>query len=87
MPRCNYCGATIRFVPTQKSNGTRRMPIDAEPNDDGNVELVYSETRLQTEAVVHSDQMTLLEEQTGQAGQRYMPHFATCPNWKENNDG
>ena len=79
MPRCKRCGANIRFVPTQKSNGTRNMPIDAEPNDTGNVELVWSPTRHQTEAVVHGDQMTLLEEQTGEPGQRFMPHFATCP--------
>lgn len=60
---CRGCGAPIRWVRTIHGG---LMPLDAEPDPDGNVELVDHF------AVVHS-QPTLF------GGDRWMPRHATCP--------
>lgn len=72
---CGSCKADIRWVKTAASMGTKSMPLDAEPNDDGNVELVWSESRGQLEAVVHGQPPLIPPDVL------YMPHFVTCPNW------
>lgn len=69
---CQSCGARIIFAIT--TNATA-MPIDVEPNPDGNVTLVAGP--ISPHATVHpkGGQVDLF----GQADTRYMPHHATCP--------
>lgn len=70
------CGATIEWVQTE--NG-KMMPIDSEPNPEGNVIKTGTAQRMvrgrmetvQTVMVVKPDDPTPLD--------RFMPHFATCP--------
>lgn len=68
MSACRGCGAPIRWVRTEHGN---LMPIDPDPDPDGNVELV-DDLGEELVAIVHA-QPTL----TG--GDRWMPHHATCP--------
>lgn len=65
---CRGCGAPIRWVRTTHGN---LMPLDAEPDPDGNVELIDSFLDGLV-AVVHT-QPTMF------GGERWMPHHATCP--------
>ena len=61
---CRSCRARIRFVPTVTD---RLMPLDAEPNPDGNVEI-------------HDGHAVVLEQPTiFDTGERWMPHWASCP--------
>lgn len=76
MSTCGACGAPIEWVKTEASHGAKSMPLDAEPNDEGNVELVWSAVRGQREARVHG-QAPLVQPEV-----LYMPHFVTCPNYK-----
>lgn len=62
---CRACGAEIRFVRTKAK--ARFMPLDPEPNPDGNVEIV--------------DGLAIVHAQPPLSGELYMPHHATCPNW------
>lgn len=76
MARCRSCQAEILWVRT--TNTGNLMPVDAEPNPDGNVEVqpepevrgvggaVYSGT-------VHAQPPMLA------TGSIHMPHHATCP--------
>jgi len=68
---CRSCDAAIRWVATTND---RPMPLDAEPNADGNVELIVVDGR--EVAVVHAPGQVCMFD-----GERWMPHFATCPNW------
>lgn len=63
---CRTCGASIRFVRTAAND--KLIPLDPEPNPDGNVEIIDGN------AVVHTGPDLF-------GGQRFMPHHATCPNW------
>lgn len=65
---CRRCGALLRWV---KSTNGRPMPLDREPNPDGNV-------------IVDGDRAVVLRkgEEPPETGFRYMPHFATCPSWR-----
>ena len=64
MSTCRSCRASIRWVTTAND---RLMPLDAEPNPDGNVEI-------------HDGHAVVLEQLTiFNTGERWMPHFATCP--------
>lgn len=65
---CSRCGRQIGWVTT--SNG-RRMPIDPEPNKDGNV-IVRREGRSRLVADV------LSKDRPRPRGVAFMPHFATC---------
>ena len=65
---CRSCGAAVRWVRTAAS-GTL-MPLNAAPDPAGNVEL-DGEGR----AVVHAVGQTDIFG----AGERWMPHHATCP--------
>jgi hypothetical protein len=65
MTECRSCGAPIRFVFTAMGG---RMPIDLEPNPDGNVYL-----RGHTAHVIKADTVLPPGEP------RYMSHHATCP--------
>lgn len=70
MTDCRSCGAPIRWART--STG-KRMPVDAEPNPDGNVTLIPPlESADFPLAVVSSERDPSVI--------RYTSHFATCPN-------
>lgn len=75
MSDCRSCGAAVRWVETAAG---KRMPLDPEPVDGGNVELrqVMLDRQRHTIAVVHPVGQPALDEQ----GPRYVSHFATCPN-------
>ena len=79
---CTACGASIIFVPTLASGGVKRIPLDAEPNEEGNVELVHEggETRAKVLGPKAQAQENLL------AVARWMPHHATCPRWAKKGD-
>ena len=68
---CRYCSAPIIWVRTAAG---RAMPLDAEPNPDGNVELVERFDG-PDEVLVHA------QPPLATWGVIYMPHFATCPNY------
>jgi hypothetical protein len=65
---CQYCGASIAWAKTLDG---RAMPIDAEPVDMGNVQLLERGDG-STMAVITVP--ALIAE-----GQRYRSHFASCP--------
>lgn len=68
MPRCRSCRAPIRWAWTR--NG-KAMPVDAEPNPAGNVQLVGDVDHDPT-AVVYKKTPALTNRPL------YMPHHATC---------
>lgn len=73
--RCRSCGRRIVWAETTIG---KRMPVDVEPSDNGNVELI--EDGGGTIALV------LRNDEIGSARNRgallYLSHFATCPNAK-----
>jgi hypothetical protein len=64
---CRRCGRPIGWVLTDKN---RRMPIDPEPDDDGNVICHYEAGVLRA--------TVLSKGNPRPAGVAFMPHFATC---------
>lgn len=87
-PKCRACDAEIRWART--ANG-KAIPLDAEPNPDGNVLLDYSGDDETTGSaaggtgspiahVIGKNGVPLDLAHLG-ADPRYMPHHATCPNW------
>lgn len=75
MSRCRSCSAPIVWART--SSG-RKIPLDAEPNPDGNVTLDDADPL--PRATVHNrDQVSLLADEP----EWWMPHHATCPNADE----
>jgi hypothetical protein len=74
--RSPKCGAPIRWV---KTAGGKAIPLDAEPNQDGNVQVGYIGG--EEVAIVLNDAADRAAAQVdGQ--QLYMPHHATCPDVK-----
>ena len=65
---CRSCGAPIRWV-RMESRRAKRMPIDAEKVDGGNVEVI--------ERLHGADVARVVEAERGV--KRYVSHFATCP--------
>lgn len=67
MSRCRSCAAEIIWAHTEKG---KRIPLDAEPVEGGNIELrdgiatIYGQAIFGTEAL-------------------YVSHFATCPDAAE----
>lgn len=83
MATCRGCFAKITWTVTE--NG-KAMPVDAEPNDAGNV-IFLAGRRGQGRhgpvpmvKVLPADGQLELVEDSSIDGRRYMPHFATCPN-------
>lgn len=70
MSACRSCGAPIRWVTTGAGN---LMPLNAEPDPAGNIEVLEGDW-----AVVHPAGQTTLDP-----GERWMPHWAVCPQAKE----
>ena len=69
---CGSCGAPMRWVTPLAG---KPMPLDAEPNPEGNVEMVT--TPAGPRAKVHA------KGQGGLLGERWMPHHASCPQGRE----
>jgi hypothetical protein len=89
-PRCRSCHAEIWFGLTAKG---KRMPIDPQPCEEGNVILDVVERALTTLATMDDPAARALTERqpppvrTLHKGEaidpdvpRYRSHFATCPN-------
>lgn len=67
-PRCRACNAEIEWVLTE---GGKRMPLDVEPRDDGNLLIVSNHGSTPVVRYV-----------TAGDGNR-VSHFATCPGANE----
>lgn len=67
MSRCKSCLAEITWARTEKG---RRIPLDAEPVEGGNIQLQDGI------AVIIGHGPTLLDDE----GPRHLSHFVTCPN-------
>lgn len=67
MARCKDCDASIRFLRLESG---RKMPVDVDPHIQGNV-AVTDEDR---------DLGKVLAKGEGWVGNRYRPHWMTCPN-------
>lgn len=70
MAHCASCDREIRWVVTERG---KRMPLDAEPVPDGNVELRVLDG--QETAIVHAAGQRPLTA----VGPFYVSHFSTCP--------
>ncbi len=85
---CRGCGAPIRWVRTEHGN---LMPLDADPDVDGNVELVdpVGQTVSAAQVAVTAQPVTAVMhgQPTMTGGDRWMPHHATCPNADDFRDG
>jgi hypothetical protein len=68
---CRSCGAAIVWAQTAVG---KRMPVDAEPVDGGNLVLVYPSPGA-TPLALH----TPPEQQLFDDPPRYVSHFSTCP--------
>lgn len=73
---CRFCGRRVAFVKTAATG--KLMPLDPQPNDDGNVFVTRNDAG-QTLAVV------LKKGETPPIGTLFMPHYATCPNLPKRN--
>jgi hypothetical protein len=71
MGTCRTCGAEIRWMRTPAG---KAIPLDFEPDPDGNVVIRHRPAG--AVAVVLGKGHPVQET-------RYMPHHATCPNWKD----
>lgn len=71
MATCTSCHASIVWAITDRS---KRMPLDATPNPEGNMAVMRDETdTLVCRAIT--------AERPLRPGERaYQPHFASCPN-------
>jgi len=72
MSTCRSCNAEIIWATTNKG---KAMPIDAEPNPAGNVELIP--TPAGPRAIVHGQSPLMAEHPV------HTTHFQTCPNADE----
>lgn len=70
MSVCRSCGAPILWAQTVND---RRIPIDADPVDDGNLVLTYPSPGTALALVVDPAQTTLGDPP------RYISHYVTCP--------
>jgi len=73
MSTCRSCPAEVIWAITTKD---RMMPVDVEPNPDGNVEITYDGLG-RAHAVVHGQTPMTMD------GVMHMSHFVTCPNADE----
>jgi hypothetical protein len=68
---CRSCGAAIRWATTASG---KRMPLDRDPVDDGNLALII-DVGLDVVAVPVAPRQALLDDD----GRRFVSHYATCP--------
>lgn len=71
--RCGSCKADIVWAITVATG--KRIPLDAQPSEDGNVAVHRDQVNGELIARVLKD-----GEQTGPWEHRGVSHFATCPN-------
>lgn len=82
MATCRGCNAKIVWAVTEHG---KSMPVDAEPDDDGNVIFLAGRRGVGPHGpvplvkVLPADGQLELVEDASIDGRRYMPHFATCP--------
>jgi hypothetical protein len=65
--KCKACGAEIMWL---RTNADKAMPVDVEPDEGGNL-------------VIEGFSVRVVDLFTPAEAERYMPHWATCPNAKE----
>jgi hypothetical protein len=70
MSSCRSCHARIRWAMTPQG---KRIPVDAEPVENGNLAL-HVDVSLDLVAVPVAPGQTFI----GDDGKRYVAHFATC---------
>lgn len=81
MSECRSCKAPLRWATTEV--GRKAMPLDRDPNPDGNVVLVRDrmgidkDNRSRVARVLGPLEVAALDATTD----RFMPHHATCPSW------
>lgn len=79
---CSKCGAPILWCATV--NG-KMQPLDLQPDPTGNI-LLTEEYRQTDRGVLQQCRVVTKAERESlfpPAGDRYMPHHATCPNAEE----
>lgn len=73
MSVCRSCSARIRWANTTTGS---TMPVDADPDPNGNVTLLVDENTRRTMAhVATGDELARARA----AGEAHMSHFVTCP--------
>ena len=70
---CPSCGAPVYWAHTRKGN---RMPVDVEPHPSGNCFPFYNPHRREIRVEVRG------KHDYSDDSKGYRPHFATCGNWK-----
>ena len=75
MPTCRKCNAEIFWALTKNDV---LMPIDVEPDPDGNIEIETNELDGSNRAMVVDPKQANLFGKP-----RYVSHFVTCPHAKE----
>jgi hypothetical protein len=75
MSVCQSCGASVTWVLTEATG--KRMPLDPEPVDNGNLQIVASRSG---GPVVRYVGQTPKGYVAAKDGPRYVSHFVTCPN-------
>ena len=82
MAVCKSCGAAVEWATTEKG---KRMPVDAEPVEGGNILLSHRKVGQPPVALYQSaEQIAKLaaeHERSPQEGplRLYVSHFSTCP--------
>lgn len=71
--RCRDCGAPVVWTLTTANQ--RRMPVDAEPVEDGNVVLTSGNSGPEARVLTRAE----LDRRATRTG-LYRSHFSTCPN-------
>jgi hypothetical protein len=69
---CRSCGAPILWATT--AAGGKRIPLDPDPQPDGNLLLTYPSPGSAPLAVHVDPEQLALDDQL-----RYLTHFVTCP--------
>jgi hypothetical protein len=70
-PKCKSCGRPMRWVDTNRG---RKMPVDFDPHEDGNV-VVHANGRADVQGATPSE--------IPNGATLHFSHFATCPNANE----
>lgn len=70
---CRSCGARIQFAETEKG---RRMPVDARPNEKGNLHLIVRSEKLPIAVVLNKEAAETYKQEMKPL---YVSHFVTCP--------
>lgn len=73
MSACRSCAATVRWVVTEAD---KRMPLDPDPVEDGNIVALAGDTV----RVLAKDELAARKAQPGGPGLLYKSHFASCEN-------